>query len=557
MKRHYLIILFLGISLFFNLFGIQWGLPVHWYPDEYETIEMTVIPMARNLDPNPHYFLKPSFYYYLLCVIMLPYFIYMKVMGIQIESYQNFIGTVTLIARIATALIGVLGVYMVYLIGKCIRDKNAGLISAGLLAVTLGYASYAHFAYYDVPMITIMLISVYLCFRYVKLGELSFLYWGGFIGGLAFSTKYNALFFVGLVLFICYLYHIITNVKNDLSRNVLLSRIFSKPLFFVIGLFIIGFIVGTPFSILDFRSFFNGVIEQFFTTKDIKGFQGSGMWLSNISHFKSILGLPLGVLLFGTFLYGIYGWVKKPNFAGAILIFVPLISFIYISTWHISAIRYILPIVPFLLLLAGICISDSIRGGKITRTLSLTVLGIVAIYTVGFTWKGIRCFSSDTREAATQWIEENIKSDNKVEVYAYLSYLPRFPEYIQLNRINPNYIPLSVNYETFKKSDLGQKLTRKEEYKHKKDHSDNRSAFTSQALEDRNPDYIVLSSFYYQRYLNDDHSESQLLCPELSDYFKQLVNGMTGYRTVKVFENLNSGMEGYFLNPTISILKKV
>ena len=89
MIKNLLLIFILVVSLFLNLYGIQWGLPMHWYPDEYETIEKTVIPMTRNLDLNPHYFFKPSLYYYFLCFVMAPYFLYIKTTGIQIESYQN------------------------------------------------------------------------------------------------------------------------------------------------------------------------------------------------------------------------------------------------------------------------------------------------------------------------------------------------------------------------------------------------------------------------------------------------------------------------------------
>jgi len=71
----------LGIILFsliLNLYGIDWGLPSLWHPDEATTIKNIVIPMARNFDPNPHDFLKPSLYYYLLEIILSPLFIYYK-----------------------------------------------------------------------------------------------------------------------------------------------------------------------------------------------------------------------------------------------------------------------------------------------------------------------------------------------------------------------------------------------------------------------------------------------------------------------------------------------
>ena len=59
-KILYLMVGVVAISLVYNLVGVRWGLPALWYPDEPETIEQIVIPMARNFDPNPHIFHKGS-----------------------------------------------------------------------------------------------------------------------------------------------------------------------------------------------------------------------------------------------------------------------------------------------------------------------------------------------------------------------------------------------------------------------------------------------------------------------------------------------------------------
>jgi hypothetical protein len=488
------------------------------------------------VDLNPHYFFKPSLYYYFLSFVMAPYFLYIKITGIQIESYQDFVGTVTLIARVATALTGVLGVYVMYLIGKNLRDDRTGLIVSGFLAITLGYAYYAQFS------------------------RLSFLYWASFIGGLAFSTKYNALFFVGLTLLICYIHHVVSGFERGLFWKTIFKHFLSRPFILVVALFAAGFLVATPFAVLDFKSFFRDVLEQFFTTKDMKGFQGKEIWLSNIVHLKMVMGWPMLLFLFGAFFYGFYKWVKKPDFIAAVLIFIPLTSLIYMSTWRISEIRYVLPVVPFLILSGGIFLSDIFKDIKKKKTFKVStaiVLGSVILYTMIFTWRGIRWFSNDTREMATQWIEKNMEIESQVEVYGYLSYLPRFPDHVALNKINPNYIPLSFRYESFKKSDLGRKLVGNGKDIINKNSETNQDAFTLESLGERNPDYIVLSSFYYKRYVPDNKTESHVLFPELNRYFQQLMNGEAGYRSIEVFKNMNTGMEEYFLNPEIYILKKI
>lgn len=547
------LLLFLLLSCFFNLYGIQWGLPALWYPDESETIEDIVIPMARNLDLNPHVFRKTSFYYYFLQIFLAPYFLYLKIAGIAIKSYTDFVGTVTFISRIVTALTGMLGVFLMYLLGKNLRNEKVGLIAALLLATSLGYVSYAHFAMMEILMLVLVMGTTFFFFRYLENLTPRYLHWASFIGGLAVSTKYNAALFIVISLFVCHFVRVRSEVENKLSLKEIFKVVFSRELFFSFGFLIFGFLIGTPFSVLDYKTFWTSILKHIFYSKGYIVFEESYVWVKNFSFLKNGFGYPLFILMGFAFFYGLIQFLRKPSGKKAVVFLPPLLYYVYIGSWRITAFRYVLPIVPFLILSGGLFIFHAWQGRKIWRTIVSIVVGGIIVYSLAFTFLNIRCFNHDTREIATQWIAKHVEEGSRVEVYSSKAYLPRFSEQVSVHRISPNFVVESIRYEQFRKSRLGVQLLGEADDDYGR--GDNRSEFTLGALGQRNPDYIVLSSFYYTRYLRGKGSGSETPYSELDMYFRQLVRGKTGYTIVATFQK--DGMQSFYLNPTILVLERI
>ena len=87
-------------------------------------------------------------------------------------------------------------------------------------------------------------------------------------------------------------------------------------------------------------------------------------------------------------------------------------------------------------------------------------------------------------------------------------------------------------------------------------HAIDTSEFSLEALTERNPEFIVLSSFYYTRYLWDNSNREDIPLPEVNRYFRHLLDGTAGYQIVKKFEKPESVMQIYYLDPVIVVLKK-
>ncbi|MCZ6594556.1 MAG: glycosyltransferase family 39 protein [Bacteroidetes bacterium] len=253
----YIILMYSALLNFHGItYGITWGLPAISYPDEPETISI-IINMVRNFDLNPHNFLKPSLYYYLAQVILAPYYIYHSLF-----DSPNFVTHVVLILRAASALFGTATVAMTYLIGKEIHGEKSGLVASSVLAVTLGFSTYAHFAYMDIPMLLLVSLTFYYSLLFLKTNKTKLLYLTCILGGLTVSTKYNSGLVVILIFIVCHLHRSIILYRKNYFSFGLFKNIFNSVFFVSGGLIGIAFFVGTPYAILDFPTFISTLIKQ-------------------------------------------------------------------------------------------------------------------------------------------------------------------------------------------------------------------------------------------------------------------------------------------------------
>lgn len=555
----------LAISLFLNLYGIKWGLPAQWHPDESATIKTIVIPMARNSDPNPHNFLKPSFYYYFLELALSPYYIYHRISKHESNSgTADFESNVTLTSRVVTATIGTASVLLLYFIGRNTFSVITGLLSSFFLAITMGFSTYSHFAYMDIPMIFLLLLMVVLYIKYVKTNNTYTLYLACFVGGLSVSTKYNSALPVILIIFICYFENMLSVFQKDLKAVEKVKAFLPKSLFFSLIFVILGFFVGTPFALLDFPKFANDILEQMYISKQgYKGFSVDNALFSNFSYLNHALGTPLFLLSLCGLLLGLILFLKKPNKKVSVLLSIPVVYYSYISTWHISSMRYTLPIIPFLSLWAAVLIIWFLENTKRLRMLISIVAVLVFAYSFVYTYQGVRCFSNDTRNVSRNWIRNYIPPRSKIEVYGPIEYLPGFSQDMDVKRIHPKFLYPSQDYNKYKEGlkkngsvqwalKIFGRTTETEGISIISNRTDNKYMFSIDSLRERNPDYIVVSSFFYDRFTKNKNGESTPY-PTVSLYFNKLIFEEAGYHIMKTFEDKTPSSE--WNNPTIIVLK--
>jgi len=64
-----IVIALFGAALVLRLWALGWGLPYVEHPDEPAVLE-TAVRMVKEGEPNPGRFIYPSFYYYMLALVI-------------------------------------------------------------------------------------------------------------------------------------------------------------------------------------------------------------------------------------------------------------------------------------------------------------------------------------------------------------------------------------------------------------------------------------------------------------------------------------------------------
>ena len=102
-----------------------------------------------------------------------------------------------------------------------------------------------------------------------------------------------------------------------------------------------------------------------------------------------------------------------------------IVYFVYISTWKELADRYLLPIVPLLLLLAArVCVElvdlARPRARRVAVPAAVVVLAVALVLPLADSIAFDRALSgTDTREVAREWIQRNVPAGSLIAIENY------------------------------------------------------------------------------------------------------------------------------------------
>lgn len=402
-----------------RLTGIRWGLPdaSHWYsyhPDEYQ-----IFVAVANLDFfngkfDPHFFNYPSLFIYLV------YLAHLFLSGLGIWNINandpNLIWQwpqqVLLTARLLSALLGAGTAVLVYATIVAWRPKlhYAYAVLGGLLmAFAPGHVQHSHFATVDVAATFFVALSLWLamCVHHSPRPVRAFL-WSCFVAGLAAATKYNA----GLIILapLCALF-----LEERLRpRWTLLLPALA-------GLTLIGFVLGCPYSILNFHEFWGdgrntGVAYELLVHPhqgqgDVFAGMGNGWWYHLAFNLPFTLTWPLLLLTLGGL--GVLLCARSNNSQRWCILPFTVCFFISLGFSQVRFMRYVLPLIPPLMICAVI-------GAERLKVLlgkkgAVAVCGLVLITAL---WGSINVLSNfiavDPRDNAAQYMQQEVSEPTTV-----------------------------------------------------------------------------------------------------------------------------------------------
>jgi len=404
-----LAICLLGLGL--RMLGITYGLPAVYNPDETPILNRALT-FAKG-DPNPHNFVYPSLYFYLLFVWEAAFFVAGRIAG-SFESLaafqrQFFVDPSAhfLAGRVFSVLCGTLTIAAVFWFGRRLYDSATGLAGAAFLSVAPIAVRDAHYVKLDVPVTLFVVLAHAALARIVTDARAATRprTWiiAGVLSGLAVSTQYYAIFLA---------FSIVAAAIADLQRSrnwQMTGRLF----LFCVAAAAVGFFGGTPFLLIDLQKAIADVAHV--REVDVDRAVVGGMFSATGSYLKILL---LDAVGWPVWLAAVAGaiWALLSDWRRGLLLvsfFVPFFAFVA-NTVPMS--RYLNVVLPLIAVAAGFAIVRLARS-RAARAALVIVAMIPGLSSSIRTSLFIR--EADTRTLAREFLETRLRPGESVLIQPY------------------------------------------------------------------------------------------------------------------------------------------
>ncbi len=406
-KRDLWLLAILGLALALRLYGIGQDLPQVYNPDE-ANIMARALSIAR--DPNPHYFLYPSFFFYALFASLGGLFVlgfvagrYPSIAAFERGFFQD--PSAFYLAGRALVVAAALGtMVLTYRLAARRFGRAAGLAAAFFLAICYVHVRDSHYLKHDVPAALLVMLALAAFERVMERGERRDYLAAGAAMGAAFATHYYTVF-LAPAFALC---HLTAWGLRRLSRWAA-SGVASALIFFLLS----------PFVILNFSE----ALAHMRANREIVMGRATGAFLPSLGTYlrllgEQALGWPLLLLVIaGLVLIARRGRRELALWGGFVFPFFFFLCF----TW--GAGRYLNPILPPLAVAAGVAVGALARQSAGLAAVVAFAAGVWPLYN---SLQVDRLFATaDTRTLARQWILEHLPAGEAVALQSYSVPLPQ------------------------------------------------------------------------------------------------------------------------------------
>lgn len=404
-------IILLAVGL--RVWGIGWGLPTaahyfSYHPDENTILlsAMRVNLFAGQLDPNYYNYGSLFMFMVSIAAVLGSFFGLIRLPSEDVFSKIGEFAKLYMAGRMIAVVLGVLTVYLVYLLGKRAYGRKAGIMAALFMAAMPIHVMHSRFVTVDVPATFFIVLSLLFAIRILDGNRLRDYLLSGLFAGLAAGTKYNA----GLVILSPIVAHLIAHRARPILRPV------SPKLWVMLILGAAGFLIGTPGAILNYTRFSRDFAFEVLHVRTGHGLvfahTGSG-FVYHVTHsLWPGMGLPLLALGGIGVLYALYR--RKP--ADLTLMAFVVVYYLVIGMAHVRFARYTIPLLPVMAVIGARPVADLLntRIRAIRYATAVILISIIA-YTTFYSLALDRVMASpDTRDQAVRWIRGNIPAGSSI-----------------------------------------------------------------------------------------------------------------------------------------------
>ena len=384
------------LALAFSVNGIGWGRVEDW-----NRSSMGLRGVGRGGTPGRY--LKPPLHTFVThIVVKAPIDGIEHAASLVLRKRQNFNA-----ARLVAARLLVVGLYLgtivlAFEISRAFYGIFAARVIAFVFATSAGFSVYNHFLSCDSPLLFWMMLAFYFAARIARDGQRIDYVMAGLLTGAATNAKYNGLA-IGISLVAAHLL--------SARPKTWTEKLFGRDM--IIGLLMVpaGIVLTNPYILFDWNRFVSDFMYNYVVTPRYGGQAagGNSYWPFLLKFIPEVLGLPGAILIAVGVIVSLVLVALRKRFATpeslgfALALSVFALYYAKIGSFPRLGTRFVLPAVPFLILMAGPFLK---AVEKHWRWLAVACTPIF-IY---------NCVCSYyPRMPAQVWMEANVKPGSRIE----------------------------------------------------------------------------------------------------------------------------------------------
>lgn len=489
-----LLVAALSLAFLFCLQGITWGRVEDW---NRSSIALRGLRALRPSD-----YMKPPFHTYVNHVFVVwPITAALKIAQVPTERMKIANSAKLIGSRLVTIALYLGTIALAYGFSRRSYGRFSAAIIAFAFATSAGFVAYAHYLTVDMPLLFWMLAAFWAAHRLISDPSTRNYAIAGFLTGIATATKYNGVA-VGIALLVAHL----LATKGESLRRIVLNR----QLGIGVSMVLLGFLFGCPTVLYEPKRFWHDFIYNYTVAPRYSGQPDRANYVGALGRIPEVVGMPGAILIAGLAILSCILILRRRDFSDAatrgftLSSAVFLLYFLKIGAFPRAETRYVLPAIPFLILMIGPAL-QTLERRKWILALLLPVLiyNCVCSYLVG------KRFNDDPRLKAQLWMVNNVPRGSVIESSGTCPHWSKLPNFdaseINLGRpdrpsppaqdITDLRLPLMPGrVELFRKvfPEWVQPLVAE------KEGNPDPGLFTAAALEKRNPNYITIYSPDYR-----------------------------------------------------------
>ena len=416
-----LLITCIAVGVFFAVPGFTWG--------KYDCLNLDRMAFRGFFSENrrpfePSSYVKPPFYTYLnyfAAVQPAKFLRNIYFWGDKNEQGEVFLRLRTSFSRLINILFFALCTTSIFILARSFYSVFTARIASLIFATSCGFIPYQIFLTTDLAVIFMMLASFLFAVKIISNPKMSYSVASGLLAGLACATKYNGLAVAAALP----LAHLLAGRSGNLFIEA-----FKRKSAWICGLCVpLGFIIGNPYSIIDWPKFKSDFIYNYTVTPVYNGFSGGTGYTKFFQSFYEIFGIPGTWLILVCCLMGIIWLLKNRNNTGAICLWILAFAVFVFYAYKIGSFprietRFVIPAAPFAIILAFAGI-EAFRNFKAFFT---PVIVLIVAFNLLSGFYISRLFSEDPRNIAIDFYKKYLRESFVME---YSESLPK-PEALKV-----------------------------------------------------------------------------------------------------------------------------